>query len=80
MQNGARRQTRIAFIAMFDVKGGPSHQPFFLPTDVEIVAAPNRTDQKNQSEENAEQKSDDCSLRSFDGFFHVRQRLIAKFT
>jgi hypothetical protein len=78
LQNIARRQTRIALIAVFDVEYGPSEQPFFLPPDVKIVAAPNPPDQKNQAKKNAEQKSDDCSLCSFDGFFHGRQRLIAK--
>src|SRR5437588_1622505 len=80
LQNGPRRQTRIAFIAMFDVKDSPSHEPFFLPSDIKIVTTPNRSDQKNQAEKNTEQKSDDRSLRSFDGFFHVRQSLIVNFT
>ena len=65
-QNAARGQTGVAFIAVFDVEHGPAHQSLFLPADVKIVAAPDRSDQKNQSEKKAEQKSDDCSLCSFD--------------
>src|SRR5437588_610060 len=66
LQNAARSQTGVAFVAMFDVERGPAHQPFFLPAKVKIVATPDRSDQKNQTKKNAEQKSDECSLCSFD--------------
>src|SRR5882724_5044947 len=65
LQDAARSQAGAAFIAVLNVERGPSDQPFLLPAKVKILASPNRRDQQNDAKKNAEQKSDDCSLCSF---------------
>ena len=54
-----------AFIAVLNVERGQPDQPFLLPAKVKIFASPNRRDQQNDAKKNAERKSDDCSLCSF---------------
>ena len=55
LQDRARRQTRGAFVAVFDVDRGPADQPFFLPAKIKIAPAPDRANQQKQSEKKPEQ-------------------------
>ena len=69
VQNAARSQAGVTFVSPLDVTGRPPDQPFLLPSEIEIVSAPDCGDQENDAEQNAERKSNDCSLCSFDRFF-----------
>src|SRR5438105_15755308 len=65
-QNAPRRQARVAFITMLDVERGSADETFFLPTGIQIASTPDRGDETNQNDKDAEQKSDDGALCSFD--------------
>src|SRR2546423_3151169 len=80
LQDRSRRQTRVPFVALFDVDRGPADQSFFLPAKIKIPPAPNRANQQKQSEKEPEQQSDECSLRSVDGFFHGMTKSVGEFT
>ena len=65
-QNAPRRQAGVSFIAMLDVERGSAYQAFFLPPGIQIASTPDRGEEKNQTDQDAEQKSDDGALCSFD--------------
>jgi hypothetical protein len=72
IERAARGQTGAAIVAPFHVEQGESHETPFLPPDISAVACPKDPDQKEKSDQAADQDFDKEALPSVVRKFNLR--------